>query len=102
MTTLKETIKKLNKLYSELYDSNDGFACSMIINDIEIDVKQYTTESIKASLEKASESGLIRHDFNNLNDNKGISQKRFIIDSTPQFYEIDKKSITNPENIVLL
>lgn len=64
--------------------------------------EKYATECIKASFEKSSENALVRKDFNNLNNNDGLSQQRFIIDDSVQFYEVDKKSITNPENIVLL
>lgn len=54
----------------------------------------------KAALENAAENGLVRLNFNNLNDNSGISEKRFIIKDTPGFYEIDPDSITNPKNLI--
>lgn len=90
MTTLKETIGKLNKLYLELYDSNDGFACSMIINDIEIAIKSYATKCSQASLEKASENATLKY--------LEMFGGNFL--GSPKV--VDKESITNPENIILL
>lgn len=57
------------------YDKDDDF-----INDL----KSYAKECVKASLEKASESGCDSLELYNSE------------------YETLKKSITNPENIVLL
>lgn len=54
----------------------------------------------KAALEKAAENGLVRLNFNNLSGNSSISEKRFKIKDTPGFYEIDRASITNPENLI--
>lgn len=86
MITLKETVNKLTKLYSDLNDCNDGFTCSMIINDIELTLKSYGRECSVASLNKASISAKVTHE-----DMGEI-----------QFYTINKASVTNTKNIVLL
>lgn len=83
MTTLKETVNKLTKLYSDLNDCNDGFTCNMIINDIELAIKSYGKECSKASLDKAT---------------KGYE----IYDTQRRIFAIEKRSITNESNIILL
>lgn len=83
MTTLKETVNKLTKLYSDLNDCNDGFTCSMIINDIELTLKSYGKECCQASLKKASED-----------KNRPVSDE----EKDREFQAM----ITNPENIILL
>lgn len=84
MNTLKETIRKLTELYSQLNECNDGFTCNLIINDIEKALKSYGNECCKLTLERASYEALTR--INN--------ESTSII--------VDKESITNPENIILL
>lgn len=96
MTTLKETVNKITKLYSDLNDCNDGFAGSMTINDIELALKEYGRECSKASLEKASERGLVKHSF------PGNSETSKAIGDGNQVFTVDKESITDESNIVLL
>lgn len=88
MTTLKETVNKLTKLYSDLNDCNDGFTCSMIINDIELTLKSYGRECSKASLDKASESIDYEYTY-------AYSSERNMGDTV-------EKSIIQESNIVLL
>lgn len=83
MTTLKETIGKLNKLYLELSLCNDHFHSMIIVNDIELVIKSYGRECSKASLEKAT---------------NGYE----IYDTQRRIFAIETKSITNESNIVLL
>lgn len=82
----------------ELYEFTDfedvmiGFRNSRLSLSFLIDFTnkvrhQYAKECSKATLEKASESGQV---------------KKTLVAAVGNYYVIDKESITNPENIVLL
>lgn len=75
---------------------NSRLSLSFIIqfnNDIRI---EYAKECSQASLEKASEKGLVEHRIN------GNSQKSQVIGNRHETFSIDKESIITPDNIVIL
>lgn len=59
-------------------------------------MEEYAKEVAQASLEKASENGLVKHSF------PGNSETSKAIGDGNQVFTVDKESITNPENIIIL
>ena len=99
MSRSKQILKKYCPSMDEIFLDDERRAFRKRILDA---MEEYGKECSQASLEKASEHALVRRDFNNLNNNEGLSHKRFIIEDSVQFYEVDRRSIINEENIVLL
>lgn len=75
----------LNFIIRNRYKSIDGYSDGELYNWIKDNIQQYTHECCKASLEKASEDSII--------DGSEFSRCGC---------EINKESITNTDNIILL
>lgn len=97
MSRLEEIFDKSISEYNENVSDFHKFKFSdkekmMFLNMM----KEYGRECSQASLEKASENGLVKHSF------LGNSETSKAIGDGNQVFTVDKESITNPENIVLL
>lgn len=79
-----------------LYDKWDFELQQFTAEEMMYFAEEYAKECSSASLEKASESALVKHSF------PGNSETSKAIGDGNQVFTVDKELITNPENIILL